>query len=80
MATADDWAVPKVVREQIVLFAPSLDSMISDDHEVRLLDETLRRLDWSEWEAEYPRLRGLRQFRRRGLKKWNKNGAGRASA
>ena len=58
MATANYWAEPKVVREQIVLFAPSLDSMISDDHEVRLLDETLRSLDWSEWEAEYSRLRG----------------------
>src|SRR5438094_556042 len=58
MATADYWAEPKVVREQIVLFAPSLDSMIPDDHEVRLLDETLRTLDWSEWEAHYPRLRG----------------------
>ena len=34
MATADYWAEPKVVREQIVLFAPSLDSRIPDDHEV----------------------------------------------
>lgn len=56
MATADHWTVPKVVREQIVLFAPWLDSMISDDHEVCLLDVTLRRLNWNEWEAECSRL------------------------
>lgn len=31
--------------------------MISDDHEVRLLDETLRVLEWSEW-AKYQRQRG----------------------
>ena len=47
------WAKPKVVRHQAVLFAPTLDDMISTGHEVRLLDETLRRLDWSEWEAHY---------------------------
>ena len=47
MATAEYWAEPKVLREQIVLFAPSLDSMIPDDHEVRLLDETLHTPDWS---------------------------------
>ena len=52
------WAKPKVVRQQAVLFAPTLDDMISMGHEVRLLDETLRRLDWSEWEAHYSGWRG----------------------
>ena len=43
MATADYWAEPKVVREQIVLFAPSLDLMISDDHEVSAAADWMRR-------------------------------------
>lgn len=47
------WAKPKVVREQAVMFAPSLDDAVSEDHEVRLLDEVLRVLDWSEWESHY---------------------------
>lgn len=53
MNRSEYWAKPKVVREQAVLFQPTLDSMIPDDHEVRLLDEVLRKLDWSEWESHY---------------------------
>ena len=55
MATTDRWAQPQIVREQITLFQPTLDDMISQDHEVRLLDETLRTLDWAAWEAKYKR-------------------------
>ena len=55
MATTDRWAQPQIVREQITLFQPTLDDMIPQDHEVRLLDETLRTLDWSAWEASYKR-------------------------
>jgi transposase len=55
MATTDRWAQPRVVREQITLFQPTLDDMILQDHEVRLLDETLRTLDWAAWEAKYKR-------------------------
>jgi len=55
MATTDRWAQPQVVREQLTLFQPTLDDMIPQDHEVRLLDETLRTLDWSPWEAKYKR-------------------------
>jgi transposase len=40
-------------REQIALFAPTLDSMISDDDPVRLFDEVLAGVDWCSWEAEY---------------------------
>ena len=40
-------------RDQIVLFATSLEERIPDDHPVRLLDEILDQLDWSDWEAEY---------------------------
>ena len=58
MATANGWAEAPIDRHQVLMFHPSLDGMIPDGHEVRLLDETLRRLDWSEWEAEYQRLRG----------------------
>ena len=53
--TTDRWAQPQVVREQMTLFQPTLDDMIPQDHEVRLLDEALRTLDWSAWEANYKR-------------------------
>ena len=42
-------------REQLVLFATTLEDRIPEDHPVRLLDEILDRLDWSEWEAGYHR-------------------------
>jgi transposase len=35
-----------------------LDETIPEDHEVRLLDEMLRKLDWSEWEEHFPGGRG----------------------
>ena len=47
------WAKPRMARDQIVLFSPTLDASISDDHPVRLLDEILKGLDWSAWKAEY---------------------------
>jgi transposase len=53
MATANYWAEAPMNREQIALFAPTLDSMIAEDDQVRLFDEVLSVLDWSEWEAEY---------------------------
>ena len=52
------WAKPRVARDQIVLFSPTLDASISDDHPVRLLDEILKGLDWSAWEAEYDGQKG----------------------
>ena len=55
---ADYWARPAVCREQIVLFAPTLDEAISEDHTVRLFDESLRTMDWSAWEAHYPHDKG----------------------
>ncbi len=58
MATAGYWAEPAIVREQRMLFSPTLDDMIEENHEVRLLDETLRVMDWSEWESVYKRDRG----------------------
>ena len=53
VATLDYWAEAPMNREQISLFAPTLDSMISDDDPVRLFDEVLASIDWSTWEAEY---------------------------
>jgi transposase len=55
MGTTYRWAQPVLVGEQITLFQPTLDDMIPQDHEVRLLDETLRTLEWSPWEAKYKR-------------------------
>jgi transposase len=55
MASQDYWAEAPLQREQILLFSPTLDEMIATDDPVRLLDEVLRGLDWSAWEASYPR-------------------------
>jgi transposase len=55
MASSDYWAEAPLQREQIILFSPTLDEMIAADDPVRLVDEVLRGLDWSTWEAEYPR-------------------------
>jgi transposase len=40
-------------REQITLFATTLEDRIPGDHPVRLLDEILDRLEWGDWEKEY---------------------------
>jgi len=45
-------------RDQMVLFSPTLDSRIPEDHPVRLFDEILQGCDWSAWEAEYHGRRG----------------------
>jgi transposase len=54
----DYWAKPGLDRQQAMLFYPTLDQSISDDHPVRLLDEILRALDWSAWEQQYDGRRG----------------------
>lgn len=51
----DYWAEPGLDRHQAMLFYPTLDETISDDHPVRLLDEILQAMDWSVWENEYHR-------------------------
>jgi hypothetical protein len=38
----DYWAKAPLGRDQILLFSPTLDDSISDDHPARLLDEILR--------------------------------------
>ena len=47
------WSTAPIDREQIALFAPTLDSWIPQGHPVRLFDEVLSTLDWSDWEACY---------------------------
>jgi transposase len=49
----DYWAKAPMDRNQIALFSPTLDSWIPEDHPVRLFDEILSRLDWSDWESHY---------------------------
>ena len=47
------WQDAPMPREQIVLFADTLEQCIPEDHPVRILDEILSRLSWNEWEAAY---------------------------
>lgn len=49
------WAKAKVPRLQLHLVAPTLDDMIPQDDEIRLLDALLDELDWSLWERKYAR-------------------------
>lgn len=58
MASVDYWAESPMSRQQMALFAPTLDAMIGPDDPVRLFDEVLGDLDWSAWEAEYDGKRG----------------------
>ncbi len=52
-------------RQQMALFGPTLDSMISKDDPVRLFDEVLGGMDWPAWEAEYEGKRGQPAIRPR---------------
>lgn len=47
------WAKTPMDRNQVLLFNPTLDATISDNHPVRLYDEILRSCDWSAWESQY---------------------------
>jgi len=52
------WATSPLDRNQVALFAPTLDESIAADHPVRLFSETLDALDFSDWEAWYVRVVG----------------------
>ncbi len=52
------WAQTPVPREQLVLFATTLDERIPADHTVRLLAEILDIQDWTEWERHYVLVEG----------------------
>jgi len=58
MATLDYWAPAPMCRDQATLFAPTLEAVIAEDDPVRMLDEIMSGIDWSEWEAEYDGARG----------------------
>jgi len=47
------WAKTPMDRKQVLLFYPTLDDSISQDHPVRLYDEILAGCDWSLWESQY---------------------------
>ena len=47
------WSEPFLDRERTRVFSPTLDSVIGKDDPVRLVDEVLAEVDWSDWEAEY---------------------------
>ena len=52
------WAAAPLDRTQVAMFSPTLDAVIPADHPVRLFDEILGGLDWSEWESEYVLVQG----------------------
>jgi transposase len=52
------WATSPLDRNQVTLFAPTLDHCICDGHPVRLFSETLAALDFSQWESMYVRVVG----------------------
>ena len=47
------WQDAPTPRNQLVLFPTALEELISQEHPVRLVDETLDQLDWTPWEAAY---------------------------
>lgn len=50
---ANYWQDAPVPREQLVLITTSLEDRIPADHPVRILDEILERMDWTDWESKY---------------------------
>ena len=59
MSTSTSYfAQPVLGRSQFVLIPTTLDDVVPDGHDARILDELLRGQDWSEWEAEYSAGRG----------------------
>lgn len=47
------FSTPPLSRDQLVLFPERLDQAIPADHSVRLLDDIMGRLSWSQWELQY---------------------------
>lgn len=59
------WAKTPMDRDQVLLFNPTLDASISEDHPVRLYDEILANCDWSSWESQYVLVAGQPPIRPR---------------
>ena len=49
------WIEPVIDRGQMRLFYPTLEEMIREDEPVRIVDEILSSLDWSEAEENFKR-------------------------
>lgn len=47
------WQDAPLPRNQLVLFQTTLEERIPENHPVRLLDEILDEMDWTEWESKY---------------------------
>ena len=47
------WQEAPMPRNQLVLIPSALERIITADHPVRLVDEILDQLDWTQWEAAY---------------------------
>lgn len=47
------WSSAPSSREQLVLFPVNLDGAIPPDHPVRFVNEFLKSVDWTSWEAQY---------------------------
>ena len=52
------WQDAPIPRAQLVLVPTALEERIPADHPVRLVDEILDLLDWTEYEASYNGRRG----------------------
>jgi transposase len=52
------WNKPAIDREQLPLFAPTLDASLDTNHPVRMVDEILRNLDFGSWEQKYDQFTG----------------------
>ena len=52
------WQTPPLERGQIVLFQTSIEDRIPGDHPVRMRDEILDRLDWTDWKNTHDRGKG----------------------
>lgn len=52
------WSQAPAPRHQQVLFAHTLDDAVPPDHPVRVLDQLLNQVNWSQWESHYLGNRG----------------------
>ena len=52
------WQDAPMPRRQLVLVPTALEEIIPEDHPVRIIDEILDTLDWSQYEAKYHGRRG----------------------
>ena len=63
------WATAPLDRLQVTLFAPTLDDSIIPEHAVRLFDEVVGDVDFSDWESMYVRVAGQPPIHPRTLAK-----------